>query len=485
MATRDQLRRRLLGGDNYLMETTPGTAEDTIARIRGLTTDMEAKSRLEAAREKLRMDTAKSRAMTGTYQNPELTYLGNAEQNAAAMDRARGGAAPGQQIDPRWLLGGVSVSGQGLTRGGGVGPASASTSQGGLRERLAMLSGAGGQYQDGSTPFEGSDTRVAVRPNGRIALIGSPDRVDRQAAYEVAAGAKGRLQQAREERIKANLARMEGSPNPAVRQRAAALAQRLGIQSDSGAGTDPMGNLKNTFDWLVQQQRLGNLSPEGARAALSAIQQQQQQQAESAIREREIATRKEMADAANAIKERELAQTGTLRERELAQTREMEAERLRQQQEQFDRDFGIKREEADWRRSPEGQRSNMLVRGVEPEVVNEMVPPPQTPGTGPSLPKAMTDEQKMQAIQRFQNFGLSNPGVPREQMMAMLDRLGLTTEDLRTYRNTLNPPSLSAEQAFENPGILNSVTRWWNQSDAPRYDQRRRARSMLDALLGG
>lgn len=125
-------RKYAAEGSPEVVDSQKKTAElqDTLNQMRGGNREFEARipriqdaARKRRLRDELDLRRAKLGASVGSYQNPELMHMSNEQQIADKLAAQRGGAAPGQKVDPRWQLGGLSVSGQrptgaGATAGG-------------------------------------------------------------------------------------------------------------------------------------------------------------------------------------------------------------------------------------------------------------------------------------------------------------------------------------------------------------------------------
>ena len=114
-------RKYAAEGSPEVVESQKKTAglQDTLNQMRGGNREFEARipgiqdaARKRRLRDELDLRRAKLGASVGSYQNPEMMRLGNEQQIADKLAAQRGGAAPGQKVDPRWQLGGLSVSGQ-------------------------------------------------------------------------------------------------------------------------------------------------------------------------------------------------------------------------------------------------------------------------------------------------------------------------------------------------------------------------------------
>lgn len=457
---------------------------------------LEEPMRADAARrakmaEALGMARSELGANVGSYQNPQLMRLGNAEQIAAET-------APQQNVDQAvWGLGGRKYNTGPVGR---EAMAPQPMDRAALAERLGMMSGGTGKYQDGST-LPGSRTQVSVRPDGRIALIGGLDENQRiaakEAAYARSQAAPNILQGAREAKIKGNLAKMMGSSKPEVRARAQLLAEKLGVTNGQGGGGDDLTSLVNSIRNFAGQ----GMSVDGQRAMMSAFMQQRElannkaieEQRGAALTERErekIAAEKEIE--ANRLRDAaaRAAQVDALSREQMAQnTASAEADRLLKQR-QFEEEMALKRD-------PNFQRAGLVGRGADLETIDAVVPPTQSEtSSGVFMPKVMAPEQKAAAIQALQTYGLSNPGLGRDEVLSYMKRLGLTPEDLRAARPGLE--SSWTESPFEqkdgkyiNDGISDSLIRafaWGAEPGTPggvALDRKRRSRDLFDMLIGG
>lgn len=291
-----------------------------INEISRLRQAMEANAREQSARAKLEMDTAKARSMypslpVGAGQG----FMDEREQNRAwgygasddirrAEYRANRGRAPGQQVDARWLLGGLSVGGQRPEETGGdpleqvqqlvsQNRPMSGMNRDQLRERQDSLFqrpkyGVGSVAAGGRGSVKGMDSLTTLPGQGyrdqktRIALHGPSSQhymnqmgigADEQAAIRKAAADQKTAAYANtirmKEKIRANrqlsalnnARQMAGSLDPRRQFQSQMILDRQLRESDAGPGGDPMQR------YIDKVSRM-NLHPKDA-AAL--IQQQQ------------------------------------------------------------------------------------------------------------------------------------------------------------------------------------------------------------------
>jgi len=203
--------------------------QDALNQLRGQNKAFQAKiPQIQAAakqqrlRDALAMRRAQLGASVGTYQNPAA-----ARDMADTMaDAAIGNRVMGQNVDPRWAMGGVSVGGMGLKAPASKAPVPMDRSA--LADRLAELRGEGGKYAVSSL------TQVTPERRAEIAAM-------RKAALESrgVTNLADRLSQARRTRMESNVPRMLASKSQAVRDKGNALLEAMnGGKSDSTLDMD-------------------------------------------------------------------------------------------------------------------------------------------------------------------------------------------------------------------------------------------------------
>lgn len=445
---------------------------DAIAEMRSGRPDYESIVREAKKRrlaELLGLARAKNGASLGSYQNPELMALGNAEQIANAMPS-------GQKTDPSvWGYGGRSYPTQAGTSIDARTP---------IHDRLSALTGAGGKYQDGNI-FAGSRTKVAVRPDGRIALIGAdrgPEAQQAQiaAGLQVGAGAKARLLAARQSRAKENIGRMLGSKNPLVRDRAQILADRLGLNPQGGEASD-LAAMASKLKQFAQQ----GMSAAGQKAMLDAFMDQQKTKSDVVMREKELADTRARAETLASIERERLAQQG-----------QQSRDTLTQSQRQFEDKMALDRQAAaadqkfkEYQMSPAGGRQRAMERNVDPDTYAAYQEMGNAPAAGAASAgvSISSPEERAAAVERL----IASSPKSREQLLRNASALGLTPGDLADYRKGLSPTKTDTMFEWEDKpegliGGLYGAAYRAIAGDAARKKsfQRSRQRALLDALLG-